>query len=74
MQVNTQIDRHGGWWIHNSYPQHIDTVNVKLPPYWASDPQVWFVQLEAYFFTWGITVQNTKFNHLVASLSPEIAT
>ncbi|XP_065192497.1 uncharacterized protein LOC135823581 [Sycon ciliatum] len=56
-----------------SAPAAVSAVSFKLPPYWPNDPIVWFSQAESLFRIRGITQQDTKFDHVIASLAPEFA-
>ncbi|CAM1311072.1 Uncharacterised protein r2_g2151 [Pycnogonum litorale] len=47
-------------------------VAIKLPPFWSKVTDLWFTQVEAQFSLRNITVQQTKFNYIVAALSPEV--
>lgn len=50
------------------------TMNFKLPEFWPNDPLIWFAQIEAIFSTRKVTSDRTKFNILLSSLSPDLAT
>ena len=51
----------------------ITTVSLKLPPYWPSDPALWFSQVGAQFTIRKITTEQTKYAYVVGSLQPEVA-
>lgn len=52
----------------------VSATSVTLPPYYATDPSLWFAQAERSFSLKGITRSSTKFDYIAASLSPEMAT
>ncbi|XP_023211929.1 uncharacterized protein K02A2.6-like [Centruroides sculpturatus] len=49
-------------------------VAVKPPPFWTESPALWFAQLKSQFVLANITHDETKYSHVVASLSECMAT
>lgn len=48
-------------------------VALRLPTFWASNPQVWFLQVECQFALAGVTSQLTRYRHVVSVLPQEVA-
>ncbi|GBM47562.1 hypothetical protein AVEN_90271-1 [Araneus ventricosus] len=48
-----------------------DKVGVKVPSFWTNNAKLFFIQLDASFRLAGVTVEQTKFDYLVAALDPE---
>lgn len=44
---------------------------VKLPEFWQHDPEPWFQHIEAQFRLRGITVDDTRYYHVVAALDAQ---
>lgn len=52
---------------------NVAAVAIKLAPFWVHDPVLWFAQAEAQFHARNITVEATRYYHVVAALAPEVA-
>ncbi|XP_054720158.1 LOW QUALITY PROTEIN: uncharacterized protein LOC129229806 [Uloborus diversus] len=50
-------------WQHSS---------LKPPPFWKSNPNLWFLRLEAQFSLVHVTADETKFNYVVAAIDSDI--
>lgn len=48
-------------------------VAVRLPPFWAEKPDLWFSQAEAQFNISGVTQDSTRFNYIISQLEPRYA-
>lgn len=50
----------------------VSHVGVKPPPFWKTNPSLWFLRLEAQFSLAKITSEETKFNHVVAAVDADV--
>ena len=48
-------------------------VAVRLPPFWPERPSLWFAQAEAQFELAGVTIERTKFSHIISQLDHRYA-
>ena len=51
----------------------VSAVSIKLPPFWPDKVKLWFAQAEAQFVIRGITVEQTRFAHVVSMLDSKSA-
>lgn len=51
----------------------VQRVSVKLPPFWKQNPSLWFAQAEAQFSIANITLELTKYSHVVSQLDEHFA-
>jgi len=59
--------------VSDLHPPTVQAVTIKLPEFWPDDPEVWFARAEAQMNTRGITVDTTKFDHIVTALDNSAA-
>jgi hypothetical protein len=57
----------------SSPPAEVSRVAVRLPPFWAERPAVWFDQAKAQFFLVGVNSEKTKFFHVISQLDNRYA-
>ena len=57
----------------NAVAENQNAVTQKLPPFWTSQPLVWFQQAEAQFVLRHVTADDTKYFYVVATLDQETA-
>jgi hypothetical protein len=52
----------------NSIPAKVSKVAMRLPPFWAQWPAVWFAQAEAQFILASFSSKQTKFCYVISQL------
>ncbi|XP_049886613.1 uncharacterized protein LOC126381363 [Pectinophora gossypiella] len=53
--------------------QEVYRVGVRIPPFWAEDPLMWFSQIEYQFKLANISADETKFYYVSSNLEPQYA-
>lgn len=51
----------------------IHRVALKIPPFWAEEPMLWFAQIESQFAVGGITQDATKYAYVLANIETKYA-
>lgn len=53
--------------------KEVAAIGVKVPPFWAHKPSLWFINLEAQFTLANITADGTRYAHLISCLDSKYA-
>jgi hypothetical protein len=59
--------------VDGTQPAEISGVGVRLPPFWAERPAVWFAQAEVQFTLAGISSERPKFHYVISQLEQRYA-
>lgn len=51
----------------------LDRISMRVPPFWADDPALWFAQLESQFVMAGIVRDHVKFHTVTGALEQRFA-
>lgn len=51
----------------------VGRIQVRIPPFWPEDPEVWFAQVENQFDLAKITTDDTKYSHVAGNLEARYA-
>ena len=57
----------------SSGPTSVDRVGIRIPPFWASDPEMWFAQIENQFALAKVTSDETKFHYVAGNMGSKYA-
>ncbi|KAK5641829.1 hypothetical protein RI129_010376 [Pyrocoelia pectoralis] len=51
----------------------VQRIQMRVPPFWPNDPELWFAQIENQFQLSGITTDGTKYSYVAGSLEARFA-
>ncbi|XP_065291912.1 uncharacterized protein [Dermacentor albipictus] len=57
----------------DSRPQDVSSLQLRLPPFWPQNPQVWFHQIEAQFCLYRFTSETVRYCSVASVLPPDVA-
>ncbi|PNF43124.1 hypothetical protein B7P43_G18075 [Cryptotermes secundus] len=68
-----EVNQHEAGITSRPVPTETSRIAVRVPPFWADRPAVWFAQAEAQFTLAGISSEQTKFCYVISQLDQRYA-